>query len=65
MTIESSEQTIIRLLERNGLLESALKDAIKMFSGLDDYPGLLDAWDDYQEQYRELIEELEIEDDEE
>ena len=40
MTIESSEQTIIRLLERNGLLESALKDAIKMFSGLDDYPGL-------------------------
>ena len=57
------EETYIRLLERIGLLESALRDAIKMFSGLDDYPGLLDAWDDYQAQYEELIEELKIEDD--
>jgi len=63
MTIESMEETYIRLLERIGLLESALRDAIKMFSGLDDYPGLLDAWDDYQAQYEELIEELKIEDD--
>lgn len=70
--MESSEQAIIRLMERISLLESALRDAIKLFTKIKDYGlggpedlfELIDESDEYEEQYRELIEELEIEDDE-